>query len=61
MECKVLSGVYIDVCCDGFNRNIVECKVLSFISIVSLSTVVIETLWNVKAFVVLPVVALPAF
>ena len=32
----------------GFNRNIVECKASSEPAAVSLKTVLIETLWNVK-------------
>ena len=33
---------------NGFNRNIVECKVNSEIEVVSIIVVLIETLWNVK-------------
>ena len=48
VECKerwrFINGDY----CDCINRNIVECKDSSFSFVWKLSSVLIETLWNVK-------------
>ena len=36
----------------GINRNIVECKVLCHLKRVSAACVLIETLWNVKGYMI---------
>ena len=48
MECKV--GSYCNSCASeiGINRNIVECKANALPSTLAGSSVLIETLWNVK-------------
>ena len=52
MECKVVRFFISSFQLFGFNRYIVECKVLSIIFPAAAATCdLIDTLWNVKAFV----------
>ena len=50
MECKGGCGFFNDLRRSGINRNIVECKVASGYTKLESDSVLIETLWNVKAY-----------
>ena len=50
MECKGAAKASETAAGEGFNRNIVECKVALLESPPVLWQVLIETLWNVKLF-----------
>ena len=49
VECKVLCHSFFCYFSPGFNRNIVECKGAAKSTAEGAVSVLIETLWNVKA------------
>ena len=49
VECKVCKRFKLFTPGSCINRNIVECKVVTLLSIFYHRSVLIETLWNVKA------------